>query len=371
VSALIGAVFFAGYLLFQIPGAVFAERRSAKRLVFWALVFWGLFSALTGVIRSIPLLLLDRFLLGAVEGVVMPAMLVWLTHWFSKSERSRANTFLILGNPVTLLWASIITGYLIQSVGWQTMFVLEGLPSVVWALVWWFLADDRPRDAAWLSSAEAKAIERTLDREQTGLPPAKDYRAALRDGRVWLLGLQLFCWSLGLYGFVLWLPKMLKEGLNQGIGATGLLSALPYLVGVLLMLAASSGSDRTQRRERFVWPFLLTGAAAFYASYLIGPKDFWAAFGCLVVAGGCIFAGYGPFFAIIPEMLPRQTAGEAMALVNSLGALGGFLGAFVVGWLNGITGGPGASFLFLAASLAGAGVCMLLLPSPSRHQKKE
>ena len=301
----------------------------------------------------------------------MPAMLVWLTHWFSKGERSRANTFLMLGNPVTLLWASILTGYLIQSVGWQTMFVLEGIPSVLWAVAWWFMADDRPCDAAWLPQQEAENIEETLALEQTGLPPAKDYQAAFRDRRVWLLGLQLFCWSLGLYGFVLWLPKIVKEGLNQGIGATGLLSSLPYFVGIVLMLLASSRSDRTQNRKLFVWPSLLFGAAAFYASYLIGPQDFWAAFGCLVIAGGCIFAGYGPFFAIIPDMLPRQAAGEAMALVNSLGALGGFLGTFIVGWLNGVTGGPGASFLFLSVSLAGAGVCMLLLPQPSFHEQKE
>ena len=369
-SAMVSAVFFVGYFLFQIPGASYAARRSAKRLVFWALILWGVLSALTGVITSIPLLLIDRFLLGAVEGVVMPAMLVWLTHWFSKRERSRANTLLILGNPVTLLWASIVTGYLIQGFGWQMMFVLEGIPSLVWAFAWWKLADERPANAPWISAADTSGVERVLEQEQHGLAPVKNYWAALRDGRVWLLGLQLFCWSLGLYGFVLWLPKIVKEGLHQGIGATGLLTALPYLLGVLLMLGASWFSDRLQTRKPFVWPFLFTGAAAFYASYQIGPANFWLAFVCLVLAGGCIFAGYGPFFAIVPEMIPREAAGEAMALVNSLGALGGFAGTFIVGWLNSVTGGPGASFLFLAASLAAAGVCMILAKTNPAPQNK-
>ncbi len=368
-SALISAVFFIGYFIFQIPGAAFAARRSARMLIFWTLILWGILSALTGVVRSIPLLLLVRFLLGAVEGVVMPAMLVWLTHWFSRRERSRANTFLILGNPVTLLWASILSGYLIQVLSWQMMFILEGLPSIIWAFIWWKLADDRPAQAKWISPDESGAMERVLENEQKNLGSVKDYRAALRDGRVWLLGCQLFCWSLGLYGFVLWLPKIIKEGSRQGIGATGLLSALPYLLGVLLMLASAHFSDRRQNRKLFVWPFLLTGALAFYGSYCLGAADFWLSYSCLVVAGGCIFAGYGPFFSIVPEILPRQVAGEAMALVNSLGALGGFAGTYIVGWLNSATGGPNASFLFLSASLAAAGGCMLLLKAPKQTEQ--
>ncbi len=368
-SALISAVFFLGYFLFQIPGAAFASRRSAKVLIFWALILWGILSALTGVVTTIPMLLLVRFLLGVVEGVVMPAMLVWLTAWFNKRERSRANTFLILGNPVTLLWASAGSGYLVQSLGWKMMFILEGLPSVIWAFAWWAMAKDKPEQAKWISPAEALEMEQVLSSEQKHLPQLTDYRAAFRDLRVWQLGLQLFCWSLGLYGFVLWLPKIVREGSQQGMGATGLLSALPYVTGVFLMLAASHFSDRWQNRKLFVWPFLLTGALAFYGSYLFGANHFWPSFACLIIAGGCIFAGYGPFFSIVPEMLPRRVAGEAMALVNSLGALGGFAGTYIVGWLNSTTGGPGASFLFLAASLAAAAVCMLLVKTQNALEK--
>lgn len=360
-SALISAMFFLGYFISQIPGAAFASRRSVKTLIFWTLIGWGALSGLTGVVKSIPMLLLVRFLLGVVEGAVMPAMLIWLTNWFSKRERSRANTFLILGNPVTLLWASIVSGHLVDLFGWQLMFVLEGVPSILWAFAWWFLAKDRPDQASWVSADEARGMESVLQGEQQGLSPVKDYRAALRDGRVWLLGLQLFCWSLGLYGFVLWMPKIIQEGLKLGIGTIGWLNSLPYLLGIILMLVASHFSDRFQQRRRFVWPFLFTGAVAFYASYLFGTANFWPAFFCLILAGGCIFAGYGPFFSIVPEILPRRVAGEAMALVNSLGALGGFAGTWIVGWLNDVTRGPGASFLFLAASLAAAGICMLVI----------
>jgi MFS family permease len=115
IASLLGATFFLGYFLFQIPGGHYAESHSAKRLVFWGLLLWGVFASATGVITNIPLLFVDRFVLGVVESMVLPAMIVFLSQWFTQRERSRANTVLILGNPVTVLWASIVSGYLIAA----------------------------------------------------------------------------------------------------------------------------------------------------------------------------------------------------------------------------------------------------------------
>ena len=150
-SAFLGSLFFLGYCLFQIPGAAYARRRSATKLVFFALLGWGTLASLTGVIREFWLLALDRLLLGVAESVILPAMLILLTNWFTRAERSRANAILILGNPVTVLWMSAVTGFLIKAVGWQMTFVLEGLPSIVWAFVWLLVVRDRPREAIWLS----------------------------------------------------------------------------------------------------------------------------------------------------------------------------------------------------------------------------
>ncbi len=145
LSSLIGALFFLGYFFFQIPGAIYAERRSVKKLVFWSLVLWGGCAALTGMVSNIPSLMAIRFVLGVVEAAVMPAMLAFISNWFTKAERSRANTFLILGNPVTVLWMSVVLGYLVNSFGWQHMFIAEGLPAVVWAVIWWFIIKDSSR----------------------------------------------------------------------------------------------------------------------------------------------------------------------------------------------------------------------------------
>jgi sugar phosphate permease len=350
-SSLLGALFFLGYFFFQVPGAAYAEKKSAKVLIFWSLIAWGFLATATGMVTNVKLLFVIRFALGVVESAVMPSMLVLLSNWFTKKERSRANTFLILGNPATVLWMSIVSGYLVESVGWRWMFIIEGLPAVIWAFIWWKLVNDKPKDAKWLTDKEKSDLELQLAKEQEGIKPVKNYAEAFKSKPVILLSIQYFLWSIGVYGFVMWLPSIIKAAPNMDIVTTGWLSSVPYILAIVLMLTASYFSDKIMNRSAFVWPFLLIGAIAFYASYAVGTQHFWISFALLVIAGGAMYAPYGPFFAIIPEILPRNVAGGAMALINSMGALGSFVGAYIVGYLNGATGGFGASYIFMAGSL--------------------
>lgn len=360
MSSLLGSLFFLGYFFFQVPGAVYAENRSAKKLIFWSLILWGGLAMATGIVSNVNALIGIRFMLGVVESAVMPAMLLFLSRWFTKKERSQANTFLILGNPVTILWMSVLSGYLIQAVGWRWMFILEGLPAIIWAFFWWRLVNDKPEDAHWLTPPEKQVLAVQLEKEQQGIKPVKNYAEAFKSRVVILLSLQYALWSIGVYGFVIWLPSILNAAPNMNIVKTGWLSSVPYGLAIAGMLGASYFSDKTLNRKAFVWPFLLVGAIAFYGSYLVGPNDFWLSFGLLILAGGAMYAPYGPFFAIIPEILPRNVAGGAMALINSFGALGSFIGAYIVGYLNGTTGGFGASYLFMAGSLLLAAIITLV-----------
>jgi sugar phosphate permease len=351
MSSLLGSLFFLGYFFFQIPGAHYASKKSAKKLIFWSLILWGACATATGMTNNITVLIIIRFLLGVVESAVFPSMLILLSRWFTKSERSRANTFLILGNPVTILWMSIVSGYLVNAMGWRWMFILEGLPAIVWAFFWWRLVDDRPKNAKWLSEQEKNELEDRLQKEQQGIKPVKDYAAAFKSRAVILLSLQYAFWSIGVYGFVMWLPTIIKSAPNMNIVTTGWLSSIPYLFAIFAMIGASYFSDKTLNRKVFVWPFLLIAAIAFYGSYLIGTENFWASFVLLVIAGMTMYAPYGAFFAIIPEILPANVVGGAMALINSFGALGSFAGSYLVGYLNGSTGGFGASYIFMSGSV--------------------
>ncbi|HKM96686.1 MAG TPA: MFS transporter [Buttiauxella sp.] len=370
VSSLLGALFFLGYFFFQIPGAMYAERRSVRKLIFICLILWGGCASLTGMVSNIPMLAAIRFVLGVVEAAVMPAMLIYISNWFTKSERSRANTFLILGNPVTVLWMSVLSGYLIQSVGWRHMFIIEGLPAVLWAFAWWVLVRDKPAQVGWLSDAEKSALQAQLEKEQQGIKAVRNYGEAFRSRNVVLLCMQYFCWSIGVYGFVLWLPSIIRGAGATGMGMVevGWLSSVPYLAATIAMIVVSFASDKMQNRKLFVWPLLLIGALAFLGSWLVGPNHFWVSYTLLVIAGAAMYAPYGPFFAIIPEMLPRNVAGGAMALINSMGALGSFVGSWFVGYLNGATGSPSASYVFMGMALL-ASVWLTLIVKPAKNQQ--
>ena len=367
-SALLGALFFLGYFLFQIPGVLYARRKSVTVLLFFALLAWGIFASLTGVIRLFWLLAIDRMLLGVAESFVFPAMLVLLTHWFTRAERSRTNTVLMLGNPITLLWMSVVTGFIIQAVGWQMAFILEGVPAVLWAFLWLRLVRDRPADARWLGDPAKQYLAEQLEREQSALPQVPNLKTAFRHPGVILLSIQYFFWSMGIYAFVLWLPSAISKGSASSIQMTGLLGSAPYMLAIVFMLAAGHFSDRSLQRKHFIWPFLLLAGVALFASYAVIAHVFWLAYGFLIVAGAAVYAPYGPFFAMIPEMLPENVAGEVMALINSWGALGGFFGVWLAGLLQARTGNSREGFLFMSVSLIIAGLLILCLRNPPQSK---
>jgi MFS family permease len=350
-ASLIGALFFLGYFAGQVPGAIYAERRSAKRVIFHCLWLWGLLSALTGVVSNIPALMIVRFLLGVVEAGVFPALVIFVSRWFAKSERSLANSFITLSTPVTVLWMSVVSGYLVQAFGWRWMFVLEGLPACLWAIAWWILVQDRPSEATWLVADERTAIEARIASEQTGLPAVRSYGEAFRTPTVIRMAVLYFFWGLSLFGFVLWLPTIIKEASAANIVRTGWLSAGPYLLATIAMPIVSMLSDRARDRRHVVLPCIGVSGAAFLALYAAHGSDFWIAYGLLCVAGIGPIVALAPFFAIPADILPRQVAGGAVALINSFGALGGFLGSYLVGWINGMAKDPSSSFLLMGVSL--------------------
>ena len=360
-SSLLGSLFFLGYFFFQIPGAHYASHKSAKKLIFISLILWGALAAATGMVSNVTSLIVIRFMLGVVESAVMPSMLILLSQWFTRKERSRANTFLILGNPVTVLWMSVLSGYLIDSMGWRWMFILQGAPGIVWAFIWWRMIDEKPGNADWLLTEEKEAVEQRLQAEQVGIKPVKNYAEAFKSRAVILLCFQYLLWSLGVYGFVMWLPSIIKAAPDMDIVRTGWLSSVPYILAIAGMLSASYFSDRSLNRKVFIWPFLLVASIAFLAAYFLGTSHFWISFVLLVVAGGALYTPYGPFFAVITEILPKNVVGGAIGLINSIGALGSFIGSYLVGYLNGSTGGFESSYILLSVALLGATVLTIVV----------
>ena len=362
-EAWIGALFFLGYFAGQIPGAIHAERNSPKKMIFGCLILWGLFSTLTGLVSNVTALMIVRFLLGAVEAAVFPSLLIFINHWFSKSERSVANATTVLATPVTVLWMSILSGYLVHLWGWRAMFIAEGLPASLWGIAWWFLVEDRPAQVSWLAPSERDAIETKIAAEQGGLKPVRGYGEAFRSLLVIRLSVLYFFWGLALFGFILWLPTIIHESGAANIVNIGWLSAGPYLATTLLMPLISAAADRSGERKLVVWLCLAAAGVSFLALYLFPAMNFWIAYGLLSIAGIGLISAIAPFFAIPADVLPRNVAGGASAVINSLGALGGFVGSYLVGLVTGISGTPSSSFLLMGASLMIA-VVLLWFPLP-------
>lgn len=364
-TALLGALFFAGYFAFQVPGMLLARRLSASRLVFGALILWGVFATLTGIIRSFFWLCAVRLGLGIAESAIFPAMLLLLTRWFTRTERSRANSILMLGNPVTVLWMSAITGLLIQHLGWQLTFIVEGMPAIAWAFVWRTLVRDSPRQARWMNPAEALELEAQITNPNlspvaNAKQPATLLPILLRADTL-LLSLQYFFWSVGVYGFVLWLPTIVRHGAALSMSATGLLAAVPYILAITGELGIGYLADRTSRIYSLIWPFLLLAGLAMFGSFTFADRSFPIAFTCLVLACGLMYAPYPPFFSIIPDRVPREWTGEVFALVNSAGALGGFAGSYLVGALRAFTGSDRAGDLLMSLTLVLAAIITIII----------
>lgn len=359
-KGLISGIFFVGYMFLQIPGAVAAQKWSAKKTVLILMLCWGLAAIACGFVQDRGQFLVARFFLGVFEGGVWPAVLVLLASWFPLKERARANALWMLCLPLSSILMAPLSGVLLEHFSWRTVLMLEGVPPLLWAIVWWFAISDKPSKAGWVSPAEREFLERSLAVEEAAKPavdPKGGYRRALRDPRVLLMILIYFCWMSGFYGFSLWLPTVVK-GLTGGSSAlVGWLTAIPYAVALVAMVLVSRWSDRTQNRRLAVAVPLLVGAAALVLGQFIHAPAVNIVLLCIAAVG--IYAPYGPFWAIPAGFLRIEVLAFSMGLINALGNLGGFLGPYAVGYLHDQTGNDLVGYFSLAGILVVGSVVTL------------
>ncbi|MCL6627836.1 MAG: MFS transporter, partial [Alicyclobacillus shizuokensis] len=352
-------IFFVGYMILQIPGGYFASRWSAKKVVFILMILWGLSAMATGLVQTPSQLYLARFVLGIFEGGVWPGVLVLLASWFADDERARANALWMTCLPISAVIMAPLTGWLLTFLNWREIFVIEGAPPIIWAIVWLLVVPDKPRMARWLTDAEKEVTEQTLASENAGKPEDEGIRVALKNKTVWWLIVAYFFWMSGFYGFSLWEPSVVKS--FQGIassGTVGFLSAIPFLFALLSMIVTSYLSDKTGNRRLFVAVPLIIGMVGLVAGQLIGHNPVVSMVFLVITAIG-VYGPYGPFWAIPSRILRIEIVGAAMGLVNAIGNLGGFLGPYLVGYLKGITHSSFIGFYVLAAFLV---IAMLVTP---------
>ncbi len=360
-------VFFVGYLLFQVPGALIVERWSAKRLMAPVLIGWGLVTVATGFIHTAPQFYAARILLGIVEAGFFPGMIVYLSHWFRSEDRATAIALFMAAIPTSCILASPLAGLLLDVhwlgvPGWRWLFILEGIPPVLLGIATLWYLTDWPHQARWLPKPYSDWITAQLQREKltTRTGARVSILKALQKPEILLL--TLFCtlaYATG-YAIMFWMPTILKRASGLPNATVGLLTAIPYTAGLLAMVWNGRHSDRTGERRWHSAVPLFVGAAGLFL--LVGTaQHFWTTYLIFIFLVGSLSAYLPTIWALPSELLSDTACAAAVGFINCIGNLGGLAGPYAVGYLRTRTGSFAAGYICLALGWLIAGSVVLCL----------
>src|SRR5271170_6576100 len=367
VVGLGAGMFFIGYLVLEIPGALIAERWSARRWIARIMISWGIVTVLMAFIHTARDFYLVRFLVGAAEAGFFPAVIVYISHWFRAADRAKAVASFYAANPLSYVVGSPLAGLLLGISwlglrGWRWLFILEGIPAVVFGVITIFYLTDWPRTATWLRADERNWINTELEKEKLAKQKVRSYSMwqAFAQRDVILLTLSYFCATTGGYGISFWLPSILKRLSGESDIRVTLFAALPYLAGFVMQQLNGWHSDRTcERRWHTATPIFLAGVILLLT--VIFSSNITIAVTLFTLVGACYFAFHPCFWAVPTAFLSESAAAASIGWINSLGNLGGFVGPLLMGYLVSRTGSFKAGLLYLVGSLCMSGTLMLAL----------
>ena len=360
-------IFFVGYLLFEIPGCLIVERWSARKWFARIMVTWGLVTVLMAFIRTPMHFYLVRILLGICESGFFPGILVYLTHWFRAEDRAKACAMFMIAIPVANIIGSPLGGWLLGVhwfglQGWRWLFIVEGIPAIVFGIITVFYLTDWPREARWLPPQERDWITAELEQEALAKKASRSYKVleALRQPAVIRLTVIYFFAVSSIYSLTIWLPTFLKRASGMSNLAVTMLSMIPYVAVLLAMLFNGWHSDRTSERRWHTAIPLMFGAVAFSVTILAG-SHFWFAFVCLIVASSA--NAFLPSFWPLPSaFLGESAAAASIGLINSIGNLGSLVTPSVIGYFLDRTHSFTPGFIYVIVSLLIAIYLILTLP---------
>ena len=364
-------IFFIGYILFEVPGAVLAEKWSPRIWLARILITWGLISALMACIGSAWQFYLVRFLLGAAEASFYPvAYASIIPRWFTPRERPGAIALMLTSLQLSAILGAPLAGLLLDAPafglrGWQVLFILEAVPAVAFGALLPFILSDRPEDAAWLSPAERRQLSDGFAGEAAQKRALRNCSAwqAMADPEVLKLCLIYFLWCTGFWGFNFWMPTAMKELSGWSNAAIGWLIVIPMTLSMAVMLfVAASSARRGEKRWHGALP-LFAGAAGMAAGACIDNPHLNFLCVCLTAAG--VYGAFGVWWSYPTTFLSGTAAAAAVGLINSCGNTGGYVGPLLNGMVRQAWGSFFWASLVFAAMLACGGVLMLTLKESS------
>lgn len=358
-------IFFLGYVLFEVPSNLILEKVGPRRWIARIMVSWGLVTMLLAYVTGPWSFTGLRFLLGVAEAGFFPGIILYLTYWFPQAFRARAVALFMTATPVAGLVGSPLSGAIMElhgaagHAGWQWLFLLEGLPAVVLGVLVFLRLPDSPAAAPWLDDDERRALadQLAVERAQTARMHLSGLREGLVSPRVWALGFAYFCTVLAMYGLVMWLPQIVAAATGRDALAVGLYVMVAYFFAAVGMVVIGASSDRfAERAWHIVGSMLLCMAGM--GVLALSPGLAGILFGASLAAMG-IWGMLGPFWGLATLYLTGSAAAAGIALINSLGNVGGFVGPYLMGWVKTHTGHYAEAFGYIALVML-AGLCPIL-----------
>lgn len=367
-------LFFIGYFFFEIPSNLALHRFGARMWISRIMISWGVISMLTAFVVGPKSFALARFFLGMAEAGFTPGIYLYFTKWFPGQWRGKATAFFLIGIPVANIIGSPLSGALMELhglwgyKGWQVLLLLEALPAVLLGVACLFLLPDRPSKARWLTPREQQWLEAELANEQNILAArhGNKLRDAFVNWRVFALAGANFCGIIGSLSIGLWLPQIIKEfGLPSH--QVGLVAAVPYIVGAIAMTLWARLANSSDKRLFFVAGAITVAAVSIAISAFM--HDPLLKMLAITVAVASILSFQATFWAIPSGFLTGRAAAGGLALIVSIGNLGGFVGPSMIGFIREATQGFTYPLIFVAAALLLGAVITLALGDPAKAQK--
>ena len=360
-------IFFMGYLLFEIPGSLIAAKFSATKWLARIMFTWGLVCVLMAFMTTQTEFYIYRFLLGASEASLYPVIYsVLFPRWFTPKERARATSLMLTSLLLSTIVGAPIAGVLLNTSllglhGWQELFILEAIPALVFAVIFFFWVKDRPDQVSWLNEAEKKYLTETFKSEQARLQKIKKYTIAqaLTDKKVLKLGFIYFMWVIGFWGFNFWMPTVLKGLSGWSTSLLGGAIAIPMTVALIVQLIVSYTSTKTGDKVWHVAIAMFIGAIGLGFSPFAQDMSVALFLVCLSAIG--IYASMGVWWTIPTTFLTGPAAAGAIGLINSCGNMGGWVGPYMMGFIKTHTDSFDIGYFAMAFFMLIAGISTLSL----------
>jgi D-galactonate transporter len=358
-------IFFIGYFLLEIPSNLALHRFGARKWMARIMITWGLISACTMFVTGPASFYAVRFLLGIAEAGFFPGMILYLSYWYPARERARAVGVFMSAIAISYAIGAPISGGIMSVFGgvagledWQWLFVIEAIPAIVAGILVFWKLPDGPEDAGWLEPEEkAWLAERLQGEEQQRLARERHTLGdVLKDRRILVFALLYFTMVINVYGLSFWVGEIVDQINGIGDVSKGFVTAIPYAVAIIGMIVIPRYSDRTGERKRVVAACLALAAAAFVVSTLVGPV---AAIGALAVGLFFLLGVHGVFWTMPAALLSGAAAAAGIAMINSIGNIGGFAGPYLVGLVKDATGSTDGGLIVLAVILVVGSVVAL------------